>query len=83
MIQEVKAGVDTANKERILPVYQRNNKRALKSDISETVPPFHLYNRIGPKFPENASYNHPEVNTQTYNICLNEYHVWFLARVLW
>ena len=62
MIQEVKDGVDTTNKERILPVYQRNNKQALKSDISETVPPFHLYSHIEPKFPENASYNHPEVN---------------------
>ena len=82
MIQEVKAGFDPNNEDRKLPTYKRNATRSLKVDTPETLPPIHIYTRVGPIFPERAVFTPPTVNKEIYSKCIQEYRVWSLARVV-
>ena len=61
MIQEVKLGL-SATDDHVLPVYKRDTKRSLKVDTPETLAPVHIYNRIGPKLPEGATFTPPPDN---------------------
>jgi hypothetical protein len=78
MIQEVKPGFEATSQDRTLPLYQRSKMRSLKVDTPETLAPVHIYNRVGPKFPEGAVFVQPTINSK----CLREYRVWSLARVV-
>lgn len=82
MIQEVKPGFDATNQDRTLPIYKRNKMRSLKVDTPETLAPVHIYSRVGPKFPEGAVFTPPIENNEVYSKCIQEYHVWSLARVV-
>ena len=84
MIQEVKRDVDmnSPTQERTLPLYKRADSRRVNTKVAEKIPPFQLYKRVGPTFPGNASYEHPDINKTIYNKCLTELHIWFFARLL-
>ena len=80
MIQELKPGAKPSQ-ERLLPTYDRS-KRPPKQFLTEKVPPFQLYGRVGPKFPTNSIYEHPKSNDNILNISLKKYHIWVLLRVI-
>lgn len=81
MIQEIKPGF-TASEERILPVYKRSSVRALNVDTPETLAPVHIYNRVGPKLPERATFTQPTQNDDVYLKAKREYDGWLLARII-
>ena len=81
MIQEVKPGFNS-DQERTLPLYDRSKDRSLKINTPETLPPLHIYNRVGPKFPAGASFSPPAENKQVFDTCMQEYYVWLLCRVV-
>ena len=58
MIQETKSGY-VATPERKIPLYQRSRSRSLKTGTPEILAPVHLYNRVGPKFPQDAVFTPP------------------------
>ena len=80
MIQEVKSGF-SATDERVHPVYKRDTKRSLKVDTPETLAPFHIYNRTGPKLPEGATFTPPPENNVEFSKALREYEIWLMTRV--
>ena len=82
MIQEVKPGFAVSNKERTLPIYKRNTTRSLNVDAPETLAPLHIYNRVGPKFPEGAAFTPPAINIGVFSKCVQECQIWSLARVV-
>lgn len=82
IIQEVKLGFDVSNYGRTLPIYKRSQTRSLKGDTAETPAPIHIYSRVGPKFPKGALFTLPFLNSKVYSKCIQEYHVWSLARVM-
>lgn len=82
MIQEVKLGFDASNNGRTLPIKKRRQTRSLKVKTPENPAPIHKYSRIGPKFPKRAVFTPPIVNRKVYSRCIQEYHVWPLARVV-
>ncbi|XP_068233918.1 uncharacterized protein [Palaemon carinicauda] len=59
MIQEVKPNADIADKDRILPLKQQNRTRCLEVGTPATLPPLHIYGRVGPKFPLEQISVHP------------------------
>ena len=64
MLQEVKHGLQPPGA-RTLPENERdtkNKKTSYKISVPETLPPFTIYNRAGPKFPEDASFISPPEN---------------------
>ena len=82
MIQEVKPGFDVNNKERTLPIYKRSMTRSLKVDTPEILAHIHIYSRVGPKFPKGAVFTPPTINSEVYSKCIQDYHVWSLARLV-
>ena len=82
MIQEVKPGADEINHDRKFPLSKRSKTRSLKVDTPETLTPVHIFNRVGPKFPEGAVFTPPIINNHEYSKCMQEYRVWLLARVV-
>ena len=82
MIQEVKDGFTNTNKNRMLPLYDRSTPRSLRVDLPATLAPVHIHKKIGPRIPENAILNPPAANNEIYVKILQEYRVWFLARVI-
>lgn len=81
MIQEIKPGYDV-NGERTLPLFKRNATRTLNVDTPETLAPVHIYSRVGPQLPDQATFEMPAVNNEAYDKALKEYFIWFLARVI-
>ncbi|XP_049455367.1 uncharacterized protein LOC125902797 isoform X2 [Epinephelus fuscoguttatus] len=81
MIQEVKPGFKTTQ-ERMLPLKAKENNRSLKVDTQNTLPPLHIYNRVGPKFPDGTVLIPPVENDTVYKECLMEYRVWILLRMM-
>ena len=81
MIQETKPYVQLTH-ERTLPLYNRSNERSFKIKTPETLPPLHIYTRVGPKFPEGASFRPPAENDIVYENNMQEYYVWFLCRMV-
>ncbi len=79
MIQETTADA-ASNTEQSLPLLDRNKKRSLKLDTPETLPPITIYNREGPKFPDNASFTPPDDEVITDK--LQEYYVWLLCHMI-
>ena len=83
MTQEVKPGFAVRHKERTLPIYKRNTTRSLNVDAPETLAPLHIYNRVGPKFPEGAAFTPPAINIGVFSKCVQESNqIWSLARVV-
>ncbi|KAG1685367.1 hypothetical protein GQR58_009094 [Nymphon striatum] len=81
MIQEVKPNTDIADKDRTLPLKQRNKTRCLGDGTSLTMPHFHIYGRVGPKFPTGAKFSPPIKNDKLYSECIREYRLWCLMRM--
>ena len=77
MIQETVPGT-LSNTERTLPLYDRNKQRSLTVDTPKTLPPVTIYNRVNPKFPENAIFSSPDNEVLTAS--LQEYYIWLLCR---
>ena len=82
MIQEVKLNTDIVNKDRTLPLKQRNKTRCLEVGNPATLPPFHIYGRIGSKFPTGAKFSPPIQNDKLYVERIQEYHLWLLMRMV-
>ena len=84
MIQEVKRGIDVnaTIQERTLPFCNRADSRHFETKVTEKIPPFQIYKKIGSKFPDTATYNHLDINKAIYDKCLKKMHRWFLARSL-
>ena len=63
MIQEVKRDIDmnATIQEITMPLHNRADSRHAGAKALEKIPPFQLYNKIGPKFPEMATYKHPDI----------------------
>ncbi|KAG1651612.1 hypothetical protein GQR58_026883 [Nymphon striatum] len=81
MIQEVKPNTDIADKDRTLPLKQRNKTRCLGDGTPLTMPLFHIYGRVGPKFPTGAKFSPPIKNDKLYSECIREYRLWCLMRM--
>ena len=82
MIQEVKPNNDIADIDRTLPLKQRNKTRCLEVGTPTTLPPFHIYGRVGPKFPTGAKFSPPIQNDKLYVECIQEYRLWLLMRMV-
>ena len=59
MFKEVEEGY-TPGTERFLPQFSRKDTKNHKPDVPETLAPKTLYNKVGPKFPENAVFDSPD-----------------------
>ena len=81
MIQETKSGYVAAQEHKI-PLYQRSRSRSLNTDTPEILASVHLYNRVGPKLPEDAVFTPPPMNNDVYSKGINEYHIWLVTRVI-
>ncbi|KAG1660362.1 UDP-glucuronosyltransferase 2B33 [Nymphon striatum] len=81
MIQEVKPNTDIADKDRTLPLKQRNKTRCLGDGTPLKMPHFHIYGRVGPKFPTGAKFSPPIKNDKLYSECIREYRLWCLMRM--
>ena len=82
MIQEVKPNTDIADKDRTLSLKQRNKTHCLEVGTPPTLPPFHIYGRVGPKFPTGAKFSPPIENDKLYSECIQEYRLWLLMRMV-
>ena len=82
MIQEVKPNTYIADKDRTLPLKQRNKTHCLEVGTPATLPPFHSYGHIGPKFPTGAKFSPPIQNDKLYKECIQEYRLWLLMRMV-
>ena len=67
MIQEVKLHCDATDQVRILPLQELNRTHGLKVDMSLTLASFHIYGRVGPKFPAGADFSPPNQNNEVYS----------------
>ena len=84
MLQEVKLGLQPLGA-RTLPEYERdtsNKKTSHKFSVLEMFSPLTIYNRAGPKFPEDTSFVSPPENILELNVCLIKYFVWLFCRWL-
>ena len=84
MLQEVKHGLQPLGA-RNLPEYERdtsNKKTSHKFSVLETFSPLTIYNRAGPKFPEDTFFVSPPENILKLNVCLIKYFVWLFCRCL-
>ena len=81
IMQEVKDGASSEN-ERKLPIMEHSKLRSLQVETPETLPSVHLYNRVGPSFPTDASFTMPMENKEHYKTSLNTYYVWLITRIM-
>ena len=75
MLQEVKHRLQSPG-ECTLPEYERdtkNKKISYKVSVLDRLPPLTIYNRAGPKFPEDASFISPRGNILEFNVSLLKY----------
>ena len=79
IIQKRKLGSSIDSK-RALPLLDRSKTRSLKVDTPETLPPVHVHNRVGPKFPAGASFIPPADVNDEYKTSLQSYYIWLLCR---
>ena len=70
MIKDIK---HERTKERMLPQEQRLKARSL-SYTPDAFPKFNIYNRVLPKFPLGASFNHLEENEKLYEDGMSKYY---------
>ena len=83
MIQEVKSGCDSSNQTRKLPSYNRKDRASLpQRSITRTLEPFHIHDRKGPKFPNNASFSPPIANTIAFDSALQTYRLWLMSHFI-
>ncbi|EDO46758.1 predicted protein [Nematostella vectensis] len=82
MVQETNPELDSENRGRTLPLYKKDTSRSMHVDTPETLAPFHIYNRVGPKLPSGAVFTSPTRNAVVYQQPLREYEVWILAKII-
>ena len=60
MIQEVKRDINmnATIQERLLHLYNMTDSRRVGTRVAEKIPPFHLYKKVGPKFPDTETYKY-------------------------
>ena len=64
IIQETTPGYDVTQHEKSLPLYDRSKVRILKVDIPKSLPPLHIYTRVGPKISTALSFTPPSENDE-------------------
>ena len=80
MIQEVKEGYDAPNV-RTLPVTERANRENMETATPQTLPPLN-FNRVGPMFPDGASFKPPKENDVAFKASMQEYYIWLFSRYI-
>lgn len=80
MVQEVAPGL-ASGMARMLPLLNKSQKRSLKVDTPETLPPLN-FTRIGPKFPKASSFTPPNENNALFATKIQEYYVWLVIRYI-
>lgn len=81
MIQETKPSLESTH-ERTLPQCDRSKERSLHLTTPETLPEHHIYNRVGPKLPQGASFIPPTENDNVFDAAMQEYYVWLICRIV-
>ena len=81
MVQETKPGFERTQA-RTLPQYDRSKERSLNVNTPESLPDVNIYTRIGPEFPQGASFTHPAENDKVYDDCMQEYYAWLICRMV-
>ena len=61
-------------------LYDRSKMRILKVDTPKSLPPLHIYYRVGPKFSAEPSFTAPSENNELWIGAMQEDYVWLLAR---
>ena len=79
IIQEIKPDFNIGS-DRVLSAYDRT-KGILEKVAPKTLPPVHLQNRVGPRFPENAQYSSP-VSNEELQSSVQIYYTWLFARTV-
>ena len=79
---EMKSDTDIANKDITLPLKQRNKTRCLEVGTPAALPPFHIYGRVGPKFPTRANFSPPIQKGKLYVEFIQEYRLRLLMRMV-
>ena len=79
MLQERRQGASSST-ERTIPKLSRTGDRSLKVDTPNVLAPLTIYNRTGPKFPEDAVLSPPVENDAEYTARLKDILVWFICR---
>lgn len=84
MIQEVKPDFHPNEQlqSRTIPLYKRNYARSVQVTTPDALTPVHIYNRVGPSFPEGAILSPPVKNHEAYLKSIQEYRLWILLRVV-
>ena len=77
MFQEVEEGY-TPGTERVLPQFSRKDTKNYKPDVPETLAQKPMYGRVGPTFPENATFDSPD--DTVFKESLLEYYAWLFSR---
>ena len=80
MIQEIKPGFESSNK-CSLPILNTSQKRSLKVDTPETLPPLH-FSRVGPTFPDGSSFTPPAENNFVFEANMKSYYAGFFSRYI-
>lgn len=81
MIQEVSLSPQTNQAVRSLPTTKRDHKRS-QIEPPPSLVPIHLYDRNGPKFPNNASFKTLPDNEQHMLCAMKHYYLWLFSRNL-
>jgi len=81
MVQETASGY-MPPQTRLLPAYDRSNskKTSRNVDTPRSLPPLHIFNRVGPPMPEGSSFTSPTVNEVQWEKAMQEYRVWGFCR---
>ena len=48
----------------------------------EALPEVNIYNRVGPRFPQDASFTPRKENDRLYDTCMQEYYVLLICRMM-
>lgn len=80
MLQEVKPDFESTHM-RTLPLIDKTKHRSIHVDTPETLPPLY-FTRIGPKFPQNASFTPPAENDAIYASQMQLYYMWLFCRYI-
>ena len=52
-----------------------------ESRYAQDPAPIHIYRQVAPKFSKEVVFTLPTVNSEVHSRCIQEYHIWSLARV--
>ena len=82
MNQEVKQDSDNGDKDIIVSHRERNKTRSQEVRIPATLPPFHTYGHIRPKFLSGEKFSPPIKNHNVHDDCIQEIHLWLLMQMV-